>query len=361
MKDVGYINGGRRRSRTGDTPLCCTGAAAVYAVQGNYKEVTISLVGDAATLATGGANKLYQAGKVSAGAVRNVSRAATGVEAGLGIYRTAEGTYLLSQGEGGTGEIAEGLLRLFGVSVKLVGKSVGKGSPRAGEAPRGVDWLADAMKGWKSGEVVPESVLKRLSSRLNRNNVSVIQNEWALEILKKSGDGAQFVRFKDGSAGLLLRPNATRYQIVHEAKHYEHWLADPKKYGTLSKLEREEFVYKALQEAITGDCLATPRKLTLLNTLNTSAGYTAIRQSGTGMTTTTTITNVCQIAENYGREIGLAEFQIERVVHSRKDGKDEWIIHVRFGELDPLIEDDGHSAIIVVDAVTEKPRLIEGL
>ena len=32
-------------------------------------------------------------------------------------------------------------------------------------------------------------------------------------------------------------------------KHYEHWLADSKKYGTLSKLEREEFVFKALQES----------------------------------------------------------------------------------------------------------------
>jgi hypothetical protein len=79
------------------------------------------------------------------------------------------------------------------------------------------------------------------------------------------------------------------------------------------------------------------------------------------MTTTTTITNVCQIAESYGREIGLAEFEIERVVHSKVDGKDEWIIHVQFGELDPLIEDDQHGAIIVVDAATEKPRLIEGL
>lgn len=105
------------------------------------------------------------------------------------------------------------------------------------------------MNGWKNGDVIPESILKRLSGRLNRNKVSVIQNEWALEILEKSGDGAQFVRFKDGSAGLLLRPNATRYQIVHELKHYEHRLADPMKYGTLSKLEREEFVFKALQES----------------------------------------------------------------------------------------------------------------
>jgi hypothetical protein len=79
------------------------------------------------------------------------------------------------------------------------------------------------------------------------------------------------------------------------------------------------------------------------------------------MTTTPTITNVCRIAEDFGREIGLADFEIEGVVHARNTDKDEWIVHVRFGELDPIIEDDGHGAIIVVDAVTEKPRLIQGL
>ena len=79
------------------------------------------------------------------------------------------------------------------------------------------------------------------------------------------------------------------------------------------------------------------------------------------MSTTTTITNFCQIAEEYGREIGLAEFEIERIVHSKSEGKDEWIFHLKFGELDPLIESDGQGAIVVVDAETEKPRLVEGL
>ena len=79
------------------------------------------------------------------------------------------------------------------------------------------------------------------------------------------------------------------------------------------------------------------------------------------MTTTATITNVCQIAEAFGREIGLADFEIERVVHAKKEGRDEWIVHIRFGELDPLIEDDSQGAIIVVDATTKKPRLVEGL
>lgn len=70
---------------------------------------------------------------------------------------------------------------------------------------------------------------------------------------------------------------------------------------------------------------------------------------------------VCHIADTFARQIGLADFEIERVVHSKSDVKDEWIVQLRFPSPDPLIEDDDHGASIVVDAETEKPRLIEGL
>jgi len=55
--------------------------------------------------------------------------------------------------------------------------------------------------------------------------------------------------FKDRSAGILLRSNVTRYELVHELKHYEHWLADPAAYKKLGKFAREEFVFDALQES----------------------------------------------------------------------------------------------------------------
>ncbi len=105
------------------------------------------------------------------------------------------------------------------------------------------------MNGFKDGEVIPKLVLKRLSSRLNRNNTSIINDEWAQGILDKRGDGAQFVQFKDGSAGILLRPNATRYQVAHELKHYEHWLLDSAKYANSSKLKKEEVVFKELRRS----------------------------------------------------------------------------------------------------------------
>jgi len=79
------------------------------------------------------------------------------------------------------------------------------------------------------------------------------------------------------------------------------------------------------------------------------------------MSTVTTISNICQIAEDFGKRQGLENFEIERVVHSRFDGKDEWIVQLGFRELDPLLEDDGPCAIVVVDAQSEEPRLLESL
>lgn len=105
------------------------------------------------------------------------------------------------------------------------------------------------MKGWKGGEIVPDRVLQRLTVHLNRNGVAIIKNDWAKSVLDMTGDAAQFVRFKDGSAGILLRPHATRYQLVHELSHYQHWLSDKAAYGRLSRLEREEFVFRALQQS----------------------------------------------------------------------------------------------------------------
>ena len=79
--------------------------------------------------------------------------------------------------------------------------------------------------------------------------MSIIKNDWATGVWDKTGDAAQFVRFNDGSAGILSRANATRYPLIHELKHHEHWLENKKLYGQLSQLQREEFVFKALRES----------------------------------------------------------------------------------------------------------------
>ena len=78
------------------------------------------------------------------------------------------------------------------------------------------------------------------------------------------------------------------------------------------------------------------------------------------MSATASITNVCQIAETFGAGLGLAKFEIDRIVHNRSDGKDEWVLQLRFVDVDPLVEDDA-GAIIIVDAETERARLVQGL
>lgn len=59
--------------------------------------------------------------------------------------------------------------------------------------------------------------------------------------------------------------------------------------------------------------------------------------------------------------MGFANFEIERVVRSREHGKDEWIVQLVFHDVDPLLEDDGQCAIVIVDAQSEQPRLLENL
>lgn len=101
------------------------GAAADYISQGDIYNAGLSLVGDAAGALTFGAGKVFQVGKASVKSIKigsKVGKAGLAIETGLGVYRTAEGAYLISQGQGGSGEIAEGVLRLLGVSISLLPK-----------------------------------------------------------------------------------------------------------------------------------------------------------------------------------------------------------------------------------------------
>ncbi len=99
--------------------------------------------------------------------------------------------------------------------------------------------------------------------------MAIIKNEWATGVLDKTGQAAQFVRFKDGTSGMSI---------------------------------------------------------------------------------TTMISNICQIVEDFGKSCGLMDFEMERIVRSRTDGKDEWVVQLQCNNIDPLIEDDDRCAIVVVDA-----------
>ena len=96
------------------------GAAADYTCQGDLPNAGWSIAGDIAGVLTFGAGKVLRVSSKSYELSKRGLVGGLALEGSIGIYRTGEGTYLLSQGEGGQGEIAEGLLRLFGVSASLM-------------------------------------------------------------------------------------------------------------------------------------------------------------------------------------------------------------------------------------------------
>lgn len=70
---------------------------------------------------------------------------------------------------------------------------------------------------------------------------------------------------------------------------------------------------------------------------------------------------VCEIAEEFGRQIGMRDFEIDRIVHARDENRDEWVVHLAVRLQDPSIEEDNFGALIVVDAQSGTPRLLESL
>ena len=73
------------------------------------------------------------------------------------------------------------------------------------------------------------------------------------------------------------------------------------------------------------------------------------------------ISNICQIAEGFGKSCSLMDFEIERVERSQTNEKDEWVVQLKFNNIDPLIEDGDRCAIVVIDAHSEKSSLLAGL
>jgi hypothetical protein len=124
------------------------GAAADYTCQGDLPNAGWSVAGDIAGVLTFGAGKVLRVSSKSYELSKRGLVGGLALEGSIGIYRTGEGTYLLSQGEGGQGEIAEGLLRLFGVSASLMRR---KGSAalekELDDAPNRVPPLAQLLEG----------------------------------------------------------------------------------------------------------------------------------------------------------------------------------------------------------------------
>jgi hypothetical protein len=70
-----------------------------------------------------------------------------------------------------------------------------------------------------------------LNQRLNRNGVSIENDAAAIRKLDEYGFDGIFLPSADGkTARILVRPDATRYEIAHELRHYTEWLGNPEAY-----------------------------------------------------------------------------------------------------------------------------------
>lgn len=57
--------------------------------------------------------------------------------------------------------------------------------------------------------------------------MTIVRGPEADRLLRGSDAAAQFRASKDGTARIILRSDATRYDVAHELGHYSDWLADP--------------------------------------------------------------------------------------------------------------------------------------
>lgn len=201
------------------------------------------------------------------------------LEMGVPGYGTMRNSRTLLDSEATTGQKI-----LAGISVAIdVAPAAGQLVPNLGGSSRALDstdifapvneieMLCDASigSGRLGGAIVSDVTIDRLASRLARNQVVIDRSEAAVARLDSRGSLAAFAVAENGeSARLLLRPDATRYEIAHELKHYTEWLSDPAAYvqrglayrsvkggrtfemfsKAASTLSAERYVFEGLQE-----------------------------------------------------------------------------------------------------------------
>jgi hypothetical protein len=104
------------------------------------------------------------------------------------------------------------------------------------------------MIGRRGGTVVGDDVLKRLEPSLLKNRVVVSKN--ADRMLTRRAASGVFRVFQDGSATIFLRSDRTRYELVHELRHYQHFKTiGANSFRRLTRLEQEQFVYDGLRRS----------------------------------------------------------------------------------------------------------------
>jgi RHS repeat-associated protein len=195
------------------------GGAADYASQGDYENAAISIVGDAAL----GLGAIARLGGISIRAARIAGTTAAGIEGSLGVYRTAEGIMLMQKGEGGHGQIAEGLLRLVGAKVSL-STAPSSTLSRGAQLRQKFGSQFDEYARFRSQGYSP-SAAKRLIQPYTGDGQHFIQQSWIKNAVKRYGAdslrGRFLARFKDSPLNVVSgrNMNTGRFYEYHARIH----------------------------------------------------------------------------------------------------------------------------------------------
>ncbi len=234
------------------------GAAADYFSRGEIGEGMLSLGGDAAMLLTGGASKVLSATRAakSLGVTQSGLRAAGMVTEGtIGGIRGLQGGVKLTKGEGGHGEIAEAILRLFGVKYRLSSQvdsvnRVARQSDVISCLSRAVAPRYGVSSFMQSGRVAGTRLT---SAEFDALRTALRNDDVWLSVGKLDGNGNVVIKFRPnelGKAELHLPSNATHYEKLHELGHFEHWKSLGKNYDEwikLSQVDRERWVLDCMR------------------------------------------------------------------------------------------------------------------
>jgi hypothetical protein len=110
--------------------------------------------------------------------------------------------------------------------------------------------------------VLSERTIERLKTRLSRNGVDLITGSEADDYIKtvRERPGQVYVDITaifradtDSSAKMYIRSGATRNDVMHELRHYMHWLEDPDAFlqmtGEIGRLKKELYVLESLRQS----------------------------------------------------------------------------------------------------------------
>jgi hypothetical protein len=120
-------------------------------------------------------------------------------------------------------------------------------SRRGASGLRAVDEIS-AVEGRVAGrQLTRQELLNFKRNMMVNHQLEVVTEPGMVARALRAGEGAGFGVTPKGRLRIYLRPNATRYEALHEWLHFKNYSRNPQAYLRMSSLEREQFVFSRVR------------------------------------------------------------------------------------------------------------------